>query len=149
MIYILILAAIIIGTLMPVQAGINSQLTRFLNNPFFGALISFSVGTMVLGIIVLSKGLPFSELKRLSSASPILFVGGILGALFVGSSIFLIPKMGATTMMAAYITGQLLMSVCMDHYGWFGIPVNPINLSKILGIGLLFAGVFLVMRKVQ
>ena len=147
MIYILIIAAVIIGTLMPIQAGINAELTRLVKHPYLAALISFSMGTIVLSIMVIAQGLPMAEIKRLAGASPYMFLGGFMGALFVGSSIFLIPKMGATTMIAAYITGQLLMSVIMDHYGWFGIPVNQISMTKITGICLLFVGLFLVMRK--
>jgi bacterial/archaeal transporter family-2 protein len=149
MIFILITAAVIIGTLMPIQAGINAELTRFVKHPYLGALISFSIGTIFLSIMVIFQGIPVLEVKRLTSASPVLFVGGLLGALFVASSIFLIPKMGATTMIAAFITGQLIMSVLMDHYGWFGIPVGQINLSKVLGVLLLFSGLFLIMRKVS
>ncbi len=141
------MAAIIIGTLMPIQAGINAELTKLLQNPFLGAFISFFTGAIVLGLILLTQGLQFADVKRLSGASPAHFLGGILGALFVGSSIFFIPKMGATTMMAAYITGQLIMAVAMDHFGWFGVPIVPINISKSLGVGFLFLGLYLVMRK--
>jgi transporter family-2 protein len=147
MMFILILLAVAIGTLMPVQAGINAELTRFLNNPFMGALISFATGAIILTIFTLSKGLPLEELKRVGSASPHLFLGGLLGALFVGSSIFFIPKMGATTMIAAYVTGQLLGSVLMDHFGLFNLPVIQINFTRAIGIILLFSGLFLVVKK--
>lgn len=147
MIFIYILVAIIIGSMMPVQAAINAELTRLVRHPYLGALISFTIGTLALGIMVIMQGLPIAELKRLSSASPHLFIGGVLGALFVGSSIFLIPKMGATTMIAAFVTGQLLMSVCIDHYGLLGIPVNQVSITRIVGIILLFIGLLLVVRK--
>src|SRR5665647_3643421 len=146
MIYGLILAAIFIGIFIPVQAGINSQLTRYVQHPFLGAFISFSTGALVLGIIILIRGVPWTEIKKLPSASPHLFLGGALGALFVASSIYFIPKMGATTMIAAFVTGQLLGSVIMDHFGLFGLVVHPLNLTRFLGIFLLFAGLMLVVR---
>jgi transporter family-2 protein len=147
MIFIYILLAIIIGSMMPVQAAINAELTRLVRHPYLGALISFTIGTLALGIMVILQGLPIAELKRLTSASPHLFIGGVLGALFVGSSIFLIPKMGATTMIGAFVTGQLLMSVFIDHYGLLGIPVNQVSVTRVLGIVLLFIGLLLVVRK--
>ncbi len=147
MIFVYILIAIIIGSMMPIQASINAELTRLVRHPYLGALISFSIGTLALGIMVIIKGLPITELKRLSSAPPHFFIGGVLGALFVGSSIFLIPKMGATTMIAAFVTGQLLMSVFIDHYGLLGIPVNQVSVTRIMGIILLFIGLLLVVRK--
>lgn len=147
MIFGLIIVTVLIGMLMPVQAGINAELTRFLKHPFMGALISFATGTIALIIISLFQQAPFAELKRLSSAPPYFLAGGILGALFVGSSIFLIPRLGATTMIAAFVTGQLVMSVIMDHYGLLGLSIQPISLQRIMGIILLFAGLILVVKK--
>jgi bacterial/archaeal transporter family-2 protein len=147
MIYTLILIAVVIGALMPVQASINAELTRFVKHPYLGALISFSVGTMALSLCTLFQGIPLEEIKKLPSASPHLFIGGVLGALFVGSSIFLIPRMGATSMIAAFITGQLIMSVIIDHYGLLGLSSHPLNLTRIMGIFLLFVGLLLVIKK--
>lgn len=147
MIMFLILAAVAIGALMPVQASINAELSRLIQNPFMGALISFAFGTLALGLVVLSRGIPQEEIKRLVHAPPHLFIGGVLGALFVGSSIFLIPKLGATTMIGAFVTGQLLMSLAIDHFALFGVPHNPISLTRTLGVFLLFSGLLLVIRK--
>jgi transporter family-2 protein len=147
MIFILIAVAIIIGSLMPIQAAINAELTRLVRHPYLGALISFTIGTLALSIMVMIQGVPIAEIKRLSGASPHLFIGGVLGALFVGASIFLIPKMGATTMIAAFVTGQLLMSVVIDHYGLLGLPTMQITMTRLIGIILLFAGLLLVVRK--
>lgn len=126
MVYVLITIAVIIGALMPVQAGINAELTRFLRHPYLAALISFAMGTITLSIIILVQGIPLNELKRIPSASPHLFLGGLMGA---------------------FITGQLVMSVFIDHYGWLGIPVTGLNTTKIIGVFLMFAGIYLVMRK--
>lgn len=147
MIYGLIIITIIIGTLMPVQAGLNAELGRYLKNPFFGAFISFFTGTILLLSILLFKGMQWEELRRLPSAPIHLLSGGLLGALFVGSSIYLIPRLGATTMIGAFVTGQLLMSVVIDHYGLMSLPVQPASFSRLFGILLLFAGLFLVLKK--
>ncbi|HXH30375.1 MAG TPA: DMT family transporter [Bacteriovoracaceae bacterium] len=147
MIFTLTLVAILIGTLMPIQAGLNAELTRFIKHPYLGALISFFTGFLALSIIVLLHKSPLTELKRLPEANPVLFLGGILGALFVGSSIFLIPRMGATSMIAAFVTGQLLMSVVIDHYGLLGIQSTPLGLTRVIGVVLLFAGLYLILKK--
>lgn len=147
MIFGLVILAVLIGTLMPIQAGINAELTRFIKHPYMGALISFSVGSIALLIITLIQGVPLEQLKKLTTAPPHMYLGGFMGALFVASSIFLIPKMGATTMIAAFVTGQLLMSVAMDHFGVLGLQTNPITMQRLFGIVLLFIGLLLVLRK--
>lgn len=147
MVYLLLIIAVAVGSLMPIQASINAELTRLLKNPFLGAFISFCMGTIALFIICLIQGNFLNDLKRLTLASPYHFVGGLFGALFVGSSIVLIPKLGATTLMASFVTGQLLMSLVLDHYGWFGVNVQPINLQRTMGVILLFTGLLLIVKK--
>lgn len=147
MIFVFVLCSIIIGAMMPIQAGINAELTRFIKHPYLAGVISLIVGALALGLILLVQGIPIQEIKRLSDAPPRLFLGGILSALFVSSSMILIPRMGATAMVAAFITGQLLMSVIMDHYGLFGLTQNSISVTRVLGVILLFAGLFLVIKK--
>lgn len=143
---VLVIIAVIVGGLMPIQAGINSQLTQALKNPFLGALVSFMMGTTALFILSVSQSASFSELKKVPSLPPYMLLGGVLGATFVGSSIALIPKLGATTMIAAFVTGQLLMSLVIDHYGILGLHHHPISLIRFSGVVLLFIGLTLILK---
>lgn len=147
MIYGLVLLAVLIGTLMPLQAGLNAELTRFLKHPFLGAFVSLATGAIAVLVMIFIKGIGTSDIKRIADIPPHLFLGGILGAIFVGSSLFLIPRLGATAMIAAFISGQLLGSVLIDHFGLLGLTATPISVTRILGIFLLFAGLFLVLKK--
>lgn len=147
MIFLLILLAVFIGALMPVQAGINAEFTRFLNHPYLVPIVSLIVGTVGLSFLLLLQGISMNDVKRLGEAPPYMFLGGILSAIFVTAAMYFIPKMGATTMIAAYVTGQLLMSVVIDHYGLMNLTPHPISASRILGVILLFAGLFLVVKK--
>lgn len=147
MIYVFVIVAVVIGSLMPVQAGLNAQLTQILRHPYLGAFISLTTGAIAVVLLVLMKGMGLQELRRLGEVPPHLFLGGILGAVFVGSSLFLIPRMGATPMIAAFITGQLLGSVLIDHYGLFGLSITPVNIQRIVGVFLLFGGLLLVIKK--
>jgi len=49
-------------------------------------------------------------------------------------------------MIMLIIVGQLLMGMLVDHFGWFGVDVRPIDLPRIAGVLLLFAGGFLISR---
>lgn len=147
MIFGFALLAILIGTLMPVQAALNAELTRLLKHPYLGALVSLSVGVIIVALMVPFQNTGYSNLRYVSKVPPHLFLGGILGALFVGSSLFLIPRMGATAMIASFITGQLVASVIIDHFGLLGMTPNPVGLTRIIGVLLLFTGLFLVMKK--
>jgi len=147
MIFTLILVAIFVGALMPLQVVVNGDLSRLTSNSYLAAFVSFATGAIALGIILLFRGAPAIEFKKLLDAPPQLFIGGIFGVLFVLSSIYLVPRIGSTMMFMAFITGQVLTSVIIDHFGLFGLSKISLNVTRSLGIILLFAGLFLVIKK--
>ncbi len=80
----------------------------------------------------------------LSRTSPFSWTGGILGAIYIATAIFMIPKLGATTVLALMVVGQMLLSLMLDHYGLLGIPVYPVTGIRLLGVVLLVLGVVLI-----
>jgi transporter family-2 protein len=60
--------------------------------------------------------------------------------------IFLIPRIGATTTIAAIIVGQLVFAVVLDQIGFLDLPQISIDIRRVIGIVLLIAGVLLVKR---
>jgi bacterial/archaeal transporter family-2 protein len=146
MILFFVAIAIVIGGLMPFQAGLNAELTRHLGHPYLTAFISLFLGAFFVACIVLVQG-GFGELKKIFDTPPYLFLGGVLGALFVGSSLFLFPKLGATTLIASFVTGQLIGSLIIDHLGLLGAVQHPLSLNRLFGVFLLFTGLFLVIKR--
>ncbi|GIZ12959.1 DMT family transporter [Pseudomonas sp. NCCP-436] len=133
------------GALMPLQAGINGQLARQLSSVFSAALISFAVGTLALLLITLSqREIPaFSALRELTWWH---WSGGLLGAFFIATAAFAGPRVGALLFMALVIAGQLAMAVALDHFGWAGFRESPVNFSKIAGLALIVAGIWMIRR---
>ncbi|TRX72375.1 DMT family transporter [Carboxylicivirga sp. M1479] len=144
--YILTGIALIIGGLLAVQGSINSQLGGILKNPLQAAFVSFLIGTLTLFVlnVLMRAEIPTKEIV---SAMPLyLFIGGIIGAVYVSSAIILIPKIGVATMLGASIGGQMIVASIIDHYGFFNINVHAISPGRIIGIILLIIGVFLIQR---
>jgi len=144
--YILTGVALLIGGLLAVQGSINSQLGNILKNPFQAAFISFLVGTLTLFVlnVLMREGLPT---KTTVAEMPLyLFVGGVIGAIYVSSAIILIPKIGVATMLGASIGGQMVVASIIDHYGFFGMATHSISPGRIFGIILLIIGVVLIQR---
>ncbi|MNY63663.1 hypothetical protein D3C86_2006570 [compost metagenome] len=46
--------------------------------------------------------------------------------------------------MALALAGQVVGSLLLDHFGWFGLVERPVSLSKVFGVVLLVAGVVLI-----
>ena len=142
--HILLLLAFGAGCCLPVQAGINTLLRRFLGEPMQAALVSFAVGTLALWLYSLAARHTWPPLSQLSAVPWWMWTGGILGAIFVSCTIFLAPRLGAATMTAVMLSGQLVASVLLDHFALVGFPEHPVSPLRLVGIGLLFAGAWLV-----
>lgn len=142
--WIILFIAILTGTIMPLQTGINASLAKYLHHPFHAAFISFVGGLLSVTLICIVSGKMFPTQKEILSAPPHLWIGGCLGTIFVIVSIILAPKLGATVYVSSIIAGQLFGSIILDHYGLLGFSVHPVNYLRILGILLLTSGVVLV-----
>jgi bacterial/archaeal transporter family-2 protein len=103
------------------------------------------VGTVVLGAMVAgtSGRLLAPELKGVPWYA---WIGGIYGAFFVAIAAFAAPRVGVGVLLTAAIAGQLLAAVALDHYGFFGLERQPVNLARAAGIGLVLIGAVLVRR---
>jgi transporter family-2 protein len=144
--YIFIFAALIIGGFLSIQGSINAQLSSFLKHPLQASLTNFLVGTVVLILLNIALRTSMPTMSEMKAVPWYLFLGGAIGAMFVTSVILLIPQIGVTTMLAASIAGQLIIAAIIDHYGFFGISVHAISLSRMAGIVLLILGIFLIQK---
>ncbi len=139
-----ILLALLAGAVMPMQSGVNSTLAQNSEGVIWASFISFVVGTLSLFLIALLSRQEWPVMANLKHAPWWAWTGGLMGALFVATSTLLAPKLGAATMMALFVAGQLTMSVVLDHFGWATFPQHSINLWRIMGILMLFGGVLLI-----
>jgi transporter family-2 protein len=138
--------ALATGAMLPVQFGVNSHLRDFVGGPVLAAAISFVVGTIALvaAALVVRRSLP--EVGPVSNAPWWVWSGGLLGACFVLASIILTPRLGAATTIGLVLTGQVVASMVIDHFGLIELPVHEASTPRIRGALLIVAGVVLVQR---
>ncbi|HTG38586.1 DMT family transporter [Sphingomonas sp.] len=139
-----ILAALLSGIGVAVQTPTNAALGRTVGSVVFAALISFSVGTIILlAAWLLADRTPLTQLK---GARPWMLLGGAYGAFFVAAVAFAAPRLGLASMLTIVIASQLMAALAIDHFGLLGLPRTPIGVSKVLGVLLVLGGVVLVRR---
>ncbi len=143
--FIWILISFIAGAMLPIQAGINTRLGKAADNAVIASLISFMVGLLALLIYTMVTQQAYS-IKGLKEAPVHAWTGGIIGAFYVTVIIFAFPKIGPGLTFALVIAGQLLLSILMEHFQLLGAHHHPINLSKVIGMLLIFVGVALIKR---
>jgi transporter family-2 protein len=139
-----VLVMALVGGCIAMQAPINAGLGKSTGN-FAAATVSFAVGTVLLAGIVFASG----KAGGLSNATDVQWyylLGGALGAAYVFSALVLVSEIGAGAVAAATVTGQLTTSVILDRIGFLGLDREPISLSRVLGVLLLLAGTYLIVK---
>ena len=58
--------------------------------------------------------------------------------------ILLLPSLGAATLLALVVAGQMTAGIAMDHFGAFGLAQHPVSISRLAGIALIIGGVLLI-----
>ncbi|HEY0111284.1 MAG TPA: DMT family transporter [Fibrella sp.] len=144
--YLFLLLALLTGIAISIQAGINSSLRLSLNNPLLASLISFGTGFFTLLLVHIATGGGLLPLASLRSLTWWKWTGGVIGAVYVTTVILAVPRIGTANLVSLSVAGQLLAAVVLDHYGMLGFVQHPANGWRLLGIGLILAGVLLVVK---
>ena len=137
--------ALAAGAAIAIQATMNAHLGVLLKSSMLATSIAFlfSFVFTVLAMILTTKEYP--HITQIKSVPVYLwFSGGVLSAFGVGMFYYLIPKMGVGSMMSYALSGQILIALIANHFGWFDLPVKPINALKVAGAVLLIAGMILI-----
>jgi transporter family-2 protein len=135
----------LVGGLIALQAPINSVLGKRIGT-LPAASASFAIGTVLLVLLALVFGGGFGKLGEARHLSWYYLMGGILGAAYVTSVLVTVRTLGAGGVTAATIAGQLSASVVVDQLGILGLEKQAVTVPRVLGIVLLAAGTFLVVR---
>jgi transporter family-2 protein len=133
------------GGLIALQAPINSQLGKSLGT-FQASALSFLVGSALLVAIAVVAGAGPDTVREAAHQPWWYLTGGLLGAAYVTSVLVTVRTLGAGGVTAATIAGQLTASVVVDQLGILGVAKQPLTLLKVVGIVLLAAGVYLIVR---
>lgn len=144
--YFFIFLAIVAGMLMPTQAAVNNKLADAVDSPILSAFLSFAVGTIALFIYILATGVSLSNLANAKNASFVAWTGGLMGAFFVASTVWLVPRLGVALTFSLVIAGQMLITLVVDHFGLLGVPVKEVNFLRVLGVTFITVGVILIRK---
>ena len=140
----LLLLAVIAGAVVPFQSAVNASLGRGLGHPLWATLASLLVSILVLLPIMLAMRVPLPSVAFINKAPLWMWAGGAFGVCFISLALVLLPKLGASGFMALALAGQVVASLVLDHFGWFGLVQRQVSLPRVLGALLLIGGVVLI-----
>jgi transporter family-2 protein len=140
-----LIIALAIGLLMPFQTAANSRLRQVVGPAYVSTLVSFTVSTLALLLVSLVAGIPILPTETMLNTAPwwSWFVG-IVAVVTITIAIHLFKEIGQLQALIIPMFSQLIFSLMIDHFGWFGARVIPLGTNRIIGALLLIAGVTLV-----
>lgn len=146
----LLLAAVLAGACMSVQARINGALAAQLGSGVHAATISFGVGMLVLLALwavlpVMRRGMRRIIAGLRERRLPWWGIsGGAFGAGFVFAQGTAVPELGVAVFMVSIVVGQLLGGLALDGLGAFGAARRRASAQRMLGAAVALAAVVAV-----
>jgi transporter family-2 protein len=146
MIALPLLVALLAGALITIQTGSNARLKEAFGHPLPAVVVSSFIGVVLLAAAIALTRAPAPSLDRVTSAPWTAWLGGILGAAYAVTVVVLARELGAVTLTALVVTGQLLCSVLLDHFGLLGFELHAVSAGRLIGCLLLLAGTALIWK---
>ena len=137
--------ALVMGFCTPLQTAANSRMRQLVGSAPLSTLISFAVSTIVLIIVALIASIPIIPSSQAFHDAPwwSWFIG-VIPLITITIAIHLFKEIGQLQAMVIPMFSQLLFSLCIDHFGWFGARVMPLGWQRAIGAVLLIIGVTMV-----
>ncbi len=138
--------ALLSGAALAVQVGINNGLKTQMGHPVPASITSFATGTLALIAYGLALRPAWPAASDVTRGPWWIWLGGAVGACYIVATVTFSPKLGAAGWLAVVVTGQILASVVLDHFGLIGFAVHRVSPWRVAGVAMLLAGAAVVLR---
>ncbi|MGI4831451.1 MAG: DMT family transporter [Janthinobacterium lividum] len=139
------LVAIVAGAANPFQSATNGQLNKQLQQPVWAGIAIYIIG--LLGMLAVQaftrQPMPTGNVGQVSWWA---WTGGLISILSTMAGLTLVQRLGAGIFTSLSLTASLVVSVLLDQFGVLGLKQHPASIGRMIGCGLLVAGVWLVSR---
>ena len=106
--------------------------------------ITYGTGGVAIGLVMLAmRG---GNLGAWSSVPWYVLTAGLLGLVIVGAIGYTVPRLGLVAALSLFILAQFALAAVVDHFGWFGAEVRPLDLTRAVGLAAVLIGSWLVLR---
>lgn len=122
------------GFCITLSRVLNGQLSKCYG-AFHSSFVNHSVGFLFLSLLFILVSEPLHELPN----EPSLYVGGVIGALYVAINSFVMVRLGSTDSIVLVIAGQMLLGLCIEIHS---VGFEQIG-GQAFGAILIISGVFL------
>lgn len=138
---------LVIGLMGGISVGVQSAIAGGMGQRVGGTAGSFIIhlsGAVIAGVILLTRG---GEGIGQWRALPWYMLGsGAFGVLLYFTLTHTIPRLGVGAAVTLILVGELLTGLLIDQFGWLGVPIRPIDPTRIIAAALLLVSGYLLVR---
>jgi transporter family-2 protein len=139
----LIIIAAIGGIAVTLQAQFMGAMDRSIGT-LESMFITYGTGGLLICIAMLvNRG---GNLSAWGSVPWYALSSGLLGLVIVGTIGYTTPRLGLVAALTILVASQFIAGALLDHFGFLGAELRPLNVTRLAGIGVMLLGVWLVIR---
>lgn len=138
------LLALGMGAAISIYLPMISQSARILGAPVLGNVPFFAIAFLSSVVLVFVTGHKLPTMAKLAEVPAWLFIAGVVSALMIFGSSYLVPRIGTGALFVLLVAGQIIIGAVINHYGLLGVPEQSISTVKLSGTVLVLAGAVLV-----
>lgn len=141
------LLIVAVGLIGGIAIGLQAPLSSMLNQRL-GVLESVFI-IHLGGVIIASVPLLFlagGKLNQWQSVPWYALCAGALGVTVVGSTIYMVPRIGVAAAITLITAGQFVIAALIDHHGLLDVETRTFTLQRLLGLSIILVGVWQTLR---
>lgn len=131
------------GIAVGLQGPLASMITQRMGMIESAFIVHFGGAVAALILLIFMGGGKLGLWKSLPTYT--LFTG-VMGLVVLSAVSYAIPRIGVAGAITSVVTGQILISALLDHFGWLGADVRPLDGTRLLGLAVVMLGVWLTVK---
>lgn len=143
----LVLVSVLVGLLGGVAVGVQNPLASQMGQRvgiLESAFIIHLGGAILAGLpLALAGGGGLARWREVPWYA--LWAGG-LGVVLICAVSYIVPRIGILAAVSLIVAAQLGVGALLDHHGWLGLSLRPLEPARLAGMAFLLAGAWLVLR---
>lgn len=132
------------GVLNAIHSGTNAKLNQVLARPWWAGVFVCLISGAVLLVGVAFARESFPAASGFKATPWWAWVGTAIAAIPVISTLFFAGRLGGGAFNGLVVTGTIVFSIVLDHYGLLGFDVHHATLPRIAGGTLMLGRLALV-----
>jgi len=139
----LVVLAILCGVAVTFQGHFMGLLDRGLGTRE-SVFITYGSGGLIAALMMgVSRG---GNLREWAGVPWYALGAGVLGLVIVGAIGYVVPRLGLAKGFTLIVASQFVVAALMDHFGLLGAVPRLLDGARLLGMGMLLGGVWLIVR---